>query len=86
VTEVTIVKSDFDDEIPSLEISMRGDGGLRVCFTDGYSPLPDFARIDLAGVRIEAGRNVIEVDDFGSLQPQTREVLFGEARKAFFGI
>ena len=86
VTEVTIEKSDFDNEDPILKISMRGNGELRICFTDDYLSSPDFARIDLAGVRIEAGRNVIEVNGFGSLQPQTRDVLYGEVRKAFYGI
>lgn len=86
VTEVTIERSNFDDEKPSLEIKMAGNGRLRVCFTDDYLLLPDFARIDLAGVRIEGGRKVIEKDDFLQLQPPTRDVLFGEVRKAFFGI
>jgi len=86
VTEVTIERSDFDNEDPILKISMRGTGELSICFTDDYLSSPDFARIDLAGVRIEAGRNVIEVDGFGRLQPQTRDVLFREVKNAFFGI
>jgi len=86
VTKVTIRKSNFDDEIPSLEINMRGDGGLSLSFTDSFQRKSDFSKTDLAKARIEGRRNVIETDNVANLAHPTVDAISQEARRAFFGI
>ena len=86
VTEVTVERSNFDDEKPCLKLVMGGDGSLSLSFTDGFERKSDFSVNDLHRARSEGGQKVIEMDNFSQLQPQTRDVLFGEVRKAFFGI